>query len=262
MSALIHLPFRLLLVIGLLIVAGHNLLDNVHVPGEGIGAILWAELHERRLFQINGYAVGTAYPILPWLGIMITGYCFGSFYRKQVNPVTRKKTLQYIGIGACFLFIVIRAINVYGDPSPWTQQASGTLTVLSFLNLTKYPPSLLYALMTLGPAILLLSVTEDIKGKFLNALAAIGRVPMFFYILHIYFIHLGAMLAITLTGHQWSDMILSSWPWTQPQLKGYGFSLGATYLIWLGLILLLYPLCAWYDKYKSSHKDKWWLSYL
>jgi uncharacterized membrane protein len=262
LSAMIHLPYRLLLVIGLLIVAGHNLLDTVHVPGNEVGAMLWAEIHERRLFQINRLAIGTAYPILPWLGIMLTGYCFGSLYRTQVNPVYRKKMLQYIGIGVCCLFILLRAINVYGDPSPWQQKSSGVLAILSFLNVTKYPPSLLYASMTLGPAILLLSVTEDLKGKFSNALTAIGRVPMFFYILHIYFIHLGAMLAISLMGHPWTDMILSSWPWTQPQLKGYGFSLGSTYLIWLGLILLLYPLCAWYDKYKSSHKDKWWLSYL
>ena len=192
----------------------------------------------------------------------ITGYCFGSFYKKDVNAATRRKVLRYIGLAVCCLFILVRAINIYGDPSPWKSQASGTFTLLSFLNLTKYPPSFLYTLMTLGPAILLLSVTENIKGRFLNALTVIGRVPMFFYIVHIYLIHLAAMLAISLMGHPWSDMILTSWPWTQPQLKGYGFSLATSYGIWLVLVLLLYPLCAWYDKYKSAHKDKWWLSYL
>jgi hypothetical protein len=116
--------------------------------------------------------------------------------------------------------------------------------------------------MTLGPAILLLSVTENIEGHLPKAIISIGRVPMFFYILHIYFIHLFAMFAISQMGHPWTDMILTGWPWSQPQLKGYGFSLEATYLIWFMLILMMYPLCRWYDRYKSSHKDKWWLSYL
>jgi uncharacterized membrane protein len=262
LSVLIHLPFRVLLCIGLLIVAGHNLLDGIHVPGDGIGAILWAELHEQRLFKINGHLLGTGYPILAWLGTMVTGYCFGYLYRKDADPKRRKKNLLYLGFGICGLFILLRGINIYGDPSPWQDQPSTIFTILSFLNLTKYPPSLLYTLMTLGPAILLLSVTEDIQGRIPNALISIGRVPMFFYILHIYIIHLWAMLAISMMGHPWTDMILTTWPWNQPQLKGYGFSLEVTYLIWLMLILLLYPLCRWYDRYKSSHKDKWWLSYL
>ena len=262
LSALIFLPLRVLLAVGLLIVAGHNLLDNFHVPGNGFWAILWAVLHERRAFEFDGRVLGVGYPIIPWLGIMITGYCFGYFYRKQADPATRKKYLRWLGLGICCLFILLRAINVYGDPSPWAEQPSTVFTILSFLNLSKYPPSLLYTLMTLGPAILLLSVTEEIKGRIAKGFISIGRVPMFFYILHIYFIHLGAMLAISLSGHPWTDMLLTTWPWMEPQLKGYGFSLGVTYLVWLLLILLLYPLCVWYDRYKTLHKEKWWLSYL
>jgi len=262
LAGLIYLPFRLLATVGLLIVAGHNLLDNVHVEGNSIGAILWAEFHERRLFMIDGHRLGTGYPLLPWLGIMITGYCFGYFYRNQSNPGTRRKQLLLIGLSACVLFILLRFINVYGDPSPWDFQSTPLFTLLSFINTTKYPPSLLYTLMTLGPAILLLALSERIKGTLSNALVTIGRVPMFFYIVHIYLIHLVAMVAAGLSGHSWSDMLLTGWTWTQPQLKGYGFSLPVTYLFWISLIAVLYPLCKWYDRYKSSHRHYWWLSYL
>ena len=167
-----------------------------------------------------------------------------------------------IGAAAIALFIIIRTVNFYGDPNLWSVQNSATFTILSFLNATKYPPSLLYTLMTLGPALIFLAFTEKALNGFTRPIIHIGRVPMFYYILHLYLIHLLAMFAAEFSGFNWTDMILQRRTWTDPQLKGYGFSLGFTYLVWIGVVLLLYPLCKVYDKYKTEHKEKWWLSYL
>ena len=262
LSVLIHLPKKLILLIGLLIIAGHNLLDNLHVPGTGLKAFIWAELHEPRRFLLDGHIIVTGYPVLPWIGVMAIGYCFGNFYKKDFDRRKRKKILTIIGIGAILLFIFIRAINIYGDPNHWSFQNSFSFTFLSFLNTTKYPPSLLFILMTLGPAVLFLAFIErPVKGLG-KAILHIGRVPMFFYLVHIYFIHLLAMLAAQLSGYKWTDMLLDKWPWLEPQLKGYGFSLSITYLVWFAVIICIYPLCKWYDNYKRQNKEKWWLSYL
>ena len=262
LSALIHLPLKFIFLIGILIVAGHNLLDNIHVDGNSFKAFLWAELHEQRRFSVGNHTVGTGYPILAWIGIMSLGYCFGSLYKKGFPVAKRKRLLLITGCSAILLFILLRAINNYGDPHPWAQQPAFSFTILSFINVTKYPPSLFYALLMLGPAILFLAIAEKRTPRFLKPVIHIGRVPMFFYLLHIYLLHLIALFAAPLAGHAWTDMLLTNWPWLQPQLKGYGFSLGIVYLVWITVILLLYPLCKWYDKYKTSHKEKWWLSYL
>jgi hypothetical protein len=148
--------------------------------------------------------------------------------------------------------------------SPWAVQHSFSLTICSFLNVTKYPPSLLYALMTLGPALIVLVLLERPLSRPGNLLIRIGRVPMFFYILHLFLIHLLAIGAVVLSGRPWTDMIFvtnmnaKDSPW----LIGYGYSLAGTYLVWLLVVMLLYPLCKWYDNYKTNHKEKWWLSYL
>lgn len=258
LAAVIHLRFKLGLVLGLVLVFGHNLLDNIHFDG-----FFWSVLHEPKIFRIDEtHYIRITYPLLPWIGIMILGYCFGRLYAKDFTAERRKKWLLIMGTGAIALFILVRAINIYGDPGPWSNQRSVTFTLLSFLNTTKYPPSLLYSLMTLGPAMLFLVFAEKVSGGLTRAIIHIGRVPMFFYILHLYLIHFIAMFAAGFSGFKWTDMILQRRTWLDPQLKGYGFSLGVTYLVWIGIILLLYPLCKWYDKYKTRHKKKWWLSYL
>jgi uncharacterized membrane protein len=258
LAALIHLPKKTILILAIIIVAGHNLLDDIHFNG-----FVWAALHEENLFQINAtHLVRVTYPVLPWIGVMALGYCFGSLYTSNINAARRKQWLLVIGASAIFVFILLRLINVYGDLHPWTEQKSMTFTVLSFLNTTKYPPSLLYILMTMGPALIFLAFAERMSGKLARAILPIGRVPMFYYILHLYLIHLIAMLAAQLSGYSWSDMILQRRVWVDPQLKDYGFSLGFTYLVWIGIVLLLYPLNKWYDTYKTNHREKWWLSYL
>jgi uncharacterized membrane protein len=258
LAGIIHLPRKIILLLGIVIVAGHNLLDGIHLDN-----MLWSVLHEPEVYRIDQtHLIRVTYPVLPWIGIMALGYWFGGLYSKSTDATKRKKLLWQLGIIAIITFIVLRFLNVYGDPSQWSQQKSGWFTLLSFLNTTKYPPSLLYTLMTLGPSLIFLAIAEKTPGKLLLPVIRIGRVPMFFYILHIYLIHLAAMIAAELSGYDWSDMILQRRTWVDPQLKGYGFSLGVTYLVWIGIVLLLYPLCKWYDKYKTDHKEKWWLSYL
>ena len=264
MSAVVYLPPKIILAIGLMILFGHNLLDNIHAAGNSFMDILWGQLHERKRFIIGDRLVATGYPIIPWFGIMALGYCMGSFYKKGMDAALRKKYLLIIGAAAIVLFLLIRGINLYGDMSPWAMQHSPILSICSFLNVTKYPPSLLYSLMTLGPALILLALLEKPLNRFGKIIIVFGRVPLFFYILHIYLIHGLAVIAVVLSGRPWTDMIsitnlnAKDSPW----LQGYGFSLWQTYLVWILVVALLYPLCKWYDKYKTSHKEKWWLSYL
>ena len=264
MSGLIYLPPKAILIIGLLILFGHNLLDDIHASGNSFKDFLWAELHERKAFSIGGRRVRTGYPLLPWLGIMMLGYSFGTLYRKGMDASFRKKYLFIMGSVAIVLFLVLRGMNRYGDMAPWSAQTSFALTVCSFLNLTKYPPSLMYTLMTLGPAVIALALLEKPLSRLGKAIIPIGRVPLFFYILHLFLIHGLAMVALAISGRPWSDMVLvgSANAKESPWLRGYGFSLAGTYAVWIAVVLLLYPLCKWYDNYKINHKEKWWLSYL
>jgi uncharacterized membrane protein len=264
LSAVIHLPKQVILILGLLILFCHNLLDNIHATQNTFRDFIWAELHERKRFVIRGYTIATGYPTVPWFGIMALGYCFGQFYKKGFEAIKRKKYLLTIGGSAILLFIILRSTNIYGDKEIWSQQHSFAMSVCSFLNVTKYPPSLLYSLMTLGVSIIFLAFSEKKPGWLGNKLIHFGRVPMFFYLLHLYLIHLLATLAIVISGRPWTDTILkfSANAKDSPWLAGYGFSLIGTYIVWFSIILILYPLCKWYDKYKQDHKEKWWLSYL
>ena len=264
MSAIIYLPPKIILITGLLILLTHNLFDNVHVTGNRFSDFLLAELHERKRFNFGGHFVTTGYSIVPWLSIMMLGYCFGALYKKEMNAALRKKYLLVIGSTAIAMFILIRSVNLYGDMNPWEVQPTFIMTICSFLNVTKYPPSLVYTLMTLGPALILLALLEKPLNKFGKIIIPIGRVPLFFYILHIFLIHGLGIIAVVASGRPWTDMIFTTLQNAKdsPWLTGYGFSLAGTYLIWIAVILLLYPLCKWYDRYKTNHKEKWWLSYL
>ena len=264
LSIVVHLPKPVILILGLSILFGHNMLDHIHATQNTFRDFLWGELHERKRFVFGGFTVSTGYPILPWFGIMALGYCFGQFYQKGFDALKRRKYLLLIGGSSLLLFIILRCFNIYGDKEIWTQQASFAMTVCSFMNVTKYPPSLLYTLMTLGVSISFLAISERKPGWLGSRLIHFGRVPMFFYILHLYLIHILATLAIVISGRPWTDTILTfaANAKDSPWLKGYGYSLFGTYLVWLLIILILYPLCKRYDKYKQSHKDKWWLSYL
>lgn len=261
LAGFIHLPKKLMIVLSILVILGHNALDGVMPEGAFMSG-LWSFLHVFNVVPLGNIQLFIAYPILPWVFVMPLGYYFGEFYKPSVSPEFRVKRLWQLGISITLAFFIIRFVNIYGDPYPWSPQKSFDFTVMSFFNLTKYPPSLLYLLITLGPSIIFLAVTEKWKGSFFDKLITIGRVPMFFYIIHIYFIHLLALIAAVLTGFNASDMVIDFWINEEPQLQGYGFSLWVVYLVWIALIIGLYPLCSWFNNYKSNNRDKWWLSYL
>lgn len=259
LSVMIFLPRTLILVTGLVLIAGHNLLDRTPLPDT---SFLMAVLHERHFFLGNPFSLMLGYPVIPWIGIMLTGYAFGQLYLPTFDAGKRRKILIYLGLGAIALFILLRFINIYGDPRHWSAQKTPVFTVLSFLNTTKYPPSLLYTLMTLGPAMLFLAFAEKPLNRLTEKIVVFGRVPMFFYILHIYLIHTLAVIASVVSGYKWNDMILTGWVSMNPQLKGYGYSLVFVYVLWIIIIVGVYPLCRWYDNYKRAHRDNWWLSYI
>jgi uncharacterized membrane protein len=261
LAGAVHLPYKVILGLGLAFVAGHNLLDSVRIE-EGAAAIGWSVIHQPNAFRLGDILLFVGYPLLPWAGVMMLGYCFGKLYTPSVDAAARKKTLLALGTGAILLFVIIRLLNAYGDPSSWSVQRDGVYTFLSFMNVTKYPPSLLYVLATLGPAFIFLAFSEKLTGRLAQYVIALGRVPMFYYIVHIYAIHILAVAAALATGYQFSDMTFTTWVTDSPLLKGYGFGLGVTYLVWVGVVLALYPLCLWYDRYKTNHREQWWLSYL
>ncbi len=263
LAALIFLPKKIILCIGIILVGFHNLLNNTHFQDNNFMGFIWGFLHDQKLFHLGRFNILMAYPILPWIGVMALGYCLGELYAKGYDANKRKKILLKIGTLSILLFIILRSINIYGNIIPWSAQSSPAFSFLSFLSISKYPPSLDYLLLTEGVALIFLALTENISNRLSKFISVYGRVPMFYYLLHIYLIHIIALMAAVLTGHPWTDMTsFYTWISYMPNLSGYGFGLGIVYLIWISVVLFLYPICKWYDGYKSSHRDKWWLSYL
>ena len=259
LAALVHWSKTAILVFSILVIFGHNLLDSVHFENNS----WWAILHESGPIRFSQeYVLYVAYPLIPWMAVMSLGYYFGSLYDKEVPVIVRKKTLTIIGISCIALFIILRWSNLYGDLSNWESYDSTSKTLMSFLAVTKYPPSLTFLLMTLGPSFLLLANAENLRGWIVNFFSTFGRVPFFYYIIHLYLIHFLAGIVARLTGYGWHMMVLPDWVTDVPLLKGYGFRLWGVYFIWIIVIGLLYPLCRWFDAYKLNHKEKWWLSYL
>lgn len=263
LSFLIYLPKKVLLVLGVILVAGHNTLDGIVMAGQDLQDIIWYLIHQRQILALNpNHLIIIQYPLIPWIGLMVLGYLFGEFYQKDYNVTIRRKWLLRLGLGASIMFFILRSINIYGDLIPWTFQDTITKTVLSFFNVTKYPPSLLYFCITLGPALLFLYTLESVKNRVTDFFLVFGRVPLFYYFLHVLLIHLLAIGAILIFGGNWEDMILTAEGFQNASLINYGYSLTIVYLIWIGVVLLLYPLSKKYMIYKANNKDKWWLSYL
>jgi uncharacterized membrane protein len=270
LAGLIYLPLPAIAAFGVAMIGLHNLLDGVQVtswrgpgtPIPGFWASVWHVLHAPGLifpFGADGPKVLALYPLIPWIGVMAAGYAFGTVYR--LESTVRRRFLIRTGLLLTAGFIVLRAINIYGDPSPWTPQDTPVKTVLSFLAVSKYPPSLLFLLMTLGPAMLFLAWAD---GKPLSRWRAFfityGRVPFFFYILQWLTAHTLAIVASVIAGkptvYLFSNLFLSP-----PPPPGTGFGLATVYALWILGVLLLYPLCRWYAGVKARRRD-WWLSYL
>jgi uncharacterized membrane protein len=263
MSALVFLKDSLIALIGLLLVASHNMFDAVSV----VPALewLWIVLHRPGLFMLPlGLEIKVTYPAIPWVGVMALGYVFGNIVTQEERR--RKKSFFWIGLSLVLGFLVIRGINVYGDPSSWIRHESFLFTTLSFLNCTKYPPSLLFLLMTLGPAILILSFIKDEDTPISRFFVIFGRVPLFFYIIHFFLIHIIAIILSLFKYRYIPHWLFANNPvFTSPPFPtapaDYGYNLIVVYLIWFLVTLLLYPACKWYMKYKSTHNYPW-LSYL
>ncbi|GAB2558183.1 DUF1624 domain-containing protein [Spirosoma areae] len=266
LGLLIQLPFRLILALGLLLVLGHNLLDSVEAAPNFKPNFWWDLLHHKGFYPYaNGHVLFIHYPFVPWLGLMLLGYCTGTFFAPTISPAQRRKILTGIGLSLMLIFVALRFSNVYGDPFPWSLQKNEVLTVLSFIKVHKYPPSLLYMCMTIGPAFLFLAAIERIKNGFTNIMRTFGRTAFFYYLVHWYVLHSLCLLTFLVRGHSMSEAVSIAAKNQVPFLfvvPGEGFELSGVYLIWAAVILALYPLCRWYDRYKTSHKEQWWLSYV
>ncbi len=254
LGGLIYLPKSAILAISLVLIFGHNILDYYFTEENGW---LYTLLHKQGVIGNNSFPILVYYPLLPWPAVMALGYLFG---RVLIRPSpNRDWPIWTIGLSCVVLFLVLRGINLYGDPAPWMVQERGTaFTLLSFLNTSKYPPSLLFLLMTIGPSLLMIPWLEKWQGRKVAMISVFGRVPFFFYLLHFVLIHIAATI--------WSywNFGVSEW-WLGPASgfpEGYQLNLYRIYFLWLGVMVLCYPLCRWYANYKRKHKEQWWLSYL
>ncbi len=264
LGLLIHLPFKLIFIIGFIIVFGHNILDY---PGinKGLRSGFLADLLYFTNFSVyhidKNHFIFIIYSFLPWTGVMLLGYCFGRLFSPSVSPVQRRKTLVLMGSGLLALFIALRFVNLYGDPIPWATHARGPVfTFLSFLNVNKYPPSLDFLALTIGTGMLALALLEGVRNKITNFFMVYGRVPMFYYILHFYVLHILVVIFFFVQGYPTSRISDPNSPFLFRPPE-FGIGLGGVYLIWIFVFLVLYPLCKKYDRYKSTHSN-WWLSYL
>lgn len=263
LSALVFFPKWLILSIGMVLVFGHNLLDSIRMQGSSIQAVIWYTLHQpNSIFIDSTHLVSFVYPVLPWIGLMALGYVFGSLYQTDFPSGVRRRRLFTIGLGTTLLFILLRGFNLYGEPREWHMQNSLIFSLMSFLNTTKYPPSLHFSLLTIGPALIFLGVIETAEIRLAKPAIIFGRVPFFFYILHLFIIHALAMMLLVSNGRDWHEYILSATQVMSGTLSTFGLSLSAVYGIWILVILSLYPLCRWYQKFRESNPAKWWLSYL
>ena len=251
LAALVYLPLRWIAVVGLLLIAGHNAFDGVRPESFGVWAPLWNVLHVPILLP---HAL-VQYPLIPWIGVMAAGYVLGIVYEMDRRPL--RQYLVALGSGAIILFITLRAGNVYGDPLPWSPQASGLLSALSFVNTQKYPPSLLFLLMTLGPALILLAALEYARGTWATIVETFGRVPFLFYVAHIMLAHLAAGIVALATGHGLEILtnVFVFYP------RDWGFGLPVVYVAWLLVVAALYPACRRFAEVKRRRRD-WWLSYV
>ena len=256
LSVLVHLPAPLVAAFGVVMIAGHNLLDSIESSN-----VVWTILHSPNfILKSPQHSVFVAYALIPWVGVTAAGYGLGQIYSWPSER--RRAFLLRAGLGVTAAFVIVRGINIYGDPVPWTTQKSAAFTVLSFLNTNKYPPSLSFLLMTLGPALLFLWAVDGGTPRFLRPALVLGKVPMFYYLLHIPLIHLLAVVVCYARYGQVHWMFESpstdKFPITPP--PGWGYSLPIVYLIWVFVVVALYPLCRWFAALKQRRGDAW-LSY-
>ena len=260
LSFLLKFSSKTIAIIGLLIIFCHNLFSFISFQE---GSIIKAVLSP--LFNLGAFPIFTnkvfvmAYPPIPWLGIMLVGFASGKLFELQQEK--RKDIFIKIGLSALLLFAVIRFLNIYGDPVPWSIQKQDVFTFLSFMNVTKYPPSLVFCLVTLGIMFLILSLSDGKKKRFINIASVYGKVPLFYFLVHFFLIHLTMLAIMFLQGFHWSQLDFVSGTFGRPKGLQSGLPLWGIYLLWIAVVVVLYKPCKWYGNYKSAHKN-WWLPYL
>jgi uncharacterized membrane protein len=287
LSFLVRLPMKVLATISLVVIAGHNALDNITPAMFGKLSWLWLILHQQGFYAIGSQPLGpnlpplgffVAYPVVPWFAVMSAGYALGVVYTKPAEE--RKRILMRIGIAATALFFVLRATNIYGNATlpaslggfglkdaagPFILQPTIEKSIIQFFNVYKYPPSLEFLLMTLGPSLIFLAYADQfsfkgILGKLAHPFQIVGKVPMFYYICHLYLIHLLAIFTAIAFGQPYKWLLRGGF-FTHPVPDGYGHNLPFIWMIWALTVAILYFPCRWYAKYKATHKT-WWLSYI
>jgi uncharacterized membrane protein len=258
LSTLVWLPTWLITALGVFMIGGHNHFDSVTMSTNPV----WAVLHAPG-FVLNTpeHVVFVAYPLIPWVGVTAAGYGLGQIYGWDVDR--RRSFLLRLGLALSLAFLLIRGVNLYGDPVPWMPQKSAVVTVLSFLNTNKYPPSLSFLLMTLGPAMLLLRFLDRGTPQSLRPALVFGKVPLFYYMWHFTLIHVLAVATCYLrygSAHwMFESPDLAHYPVSPP--PGWGYSLPVVYLAWAFVVVAMYPLCRWFAAVKQRRSDAW-LSYL
>lgn len=252
LAGLVHLPRTAIAVVAGAMIAGHNLLDGVAPAAFGGLASLWTVLHVPG--DVAAVRLHVMYPLIPWIGVLAAGYALGPVF--DAPAAERRALLLRLGAAVTAGFVVLRALNLYGDPAPWSAQADAATTILSFLNTTKYPPSLLYLMMTLGPTLVLLGLLERVRDR-AGWVATIGRVPLFYYVAHLYLIHAAVVLTGMAQGYAAADLAVVF----PMRPDGFGFSLPVVYLLTALVVMMLYPVCRWYDGVKRRGTG-WWWSYL
>lgn len=256
LSVLVYLKPIYVGLFGLILIFGHNAFDYVKSDSWGHYKFFWMFLHEQNFYQITPHeSIFILYPIIPWVGVMAAGYAFGTLFKQA--PDKRRALFIRIGLGAVLLFLILRGFNIYGDPFPWQHQVVWWKNILAVIRVQKYPPSLDYLLITLGIGITALGLLEKTDNRVSRFFVVFGRVPLFYYILHIYLVH-GSQIIGALASGITKEQLARQAPGVP---SPFGFSLPVVYLVWIAIIVILYFPCRWYMKYKLSHKH-WWLSYL
>jgi uncharacterized membrane protein len=260
LALLLRLPAKTIGIIGLIIICCHNLVSLVPLAETSLfKQILMPFFSPTALPLSPGRVFVMGYPPIPWLGIMLVGFAAGRFFER---PDVKRKAL-FIKLGMCslLLFLVIRFINIYGDSVAWATQKNTVLTFLSFMNVTKYPPSLVFCLVALGVMFLFLALGEHIKGRLLHVVNVYGKVPLFYFLVHFFLVHFILLVILRIQGFHWQQLAFVSGTFGRPAGLESGLPLSGVYMVWIGVVLFLYKPCQWYGRYKETHKQ-WWLRYL
>jgi uncharacterized membrane protein len=260
LSFLLKLPSRIIGLAGIVIIFTHNLLQFIPLPTHPAAVFLTSVLFHPNMMQLTpGTAFFTAYPLVPWLGILLAGFGAGEIF--EIKPERQKRIFLRSGISALVIFSILRLLNFYGDPARWAEQATSFFTFLSFFNVTKYPPSLLFTLLFIGLTLVVLYLAGKGQNRITEILSVYGRVPLFYFIIHLFLIHSLMFIILYFQGFKNNDFVFGAFKNGRPEAAN-GVSLAAVYLIWIAVVIILYPVCRWYGNYKMNNPENKLLKYL